>query len=54
MREQAAERSDFTEFTELVEAAHAEPRLRELHVPSSHWTLGFSSGTGGPRPTARS
>lgn len=48
MREQAAEEPDFTGSGELVEAAHAEPRLRQLHVFSSHWTLGFSSCTGYP------
>ncbi|GAA4790159.1 hypothetical protein GCM10023329_47240 [Streptomyces sanyensis] len=48
MREQAAEEPGFTGFGELVEAAHAEPRLRQLHVFSSHWTLGFSSCTGYP------
>lgn len=48
MREQAAEEPDFTGFAELVEAAHAEPRLRQLYVFSSHWTLGFSSCTGYP------
>ncbi|WP_369275806.1 DUF6193 family natural product biosynthesis protein [Streptomyces sp. R11] len=45
MQEQAAEEPDFTGFGELVEAAHAEPRLRQLYVFSSHWTLGFSSCT---------
>ncbi|WP_030301651.1 DUF6193 family natural product biosynthesis protein [Streptomyces katrae] len=48
MREQAAEEPDFTGFGELVEAAHAEPRTRQLYVFSSHWTLGFSSCTGYP------
>ncbi|MEU2744581.1 DUF6193 family natural product biosynthesis protein [Streptomyces sp. NPDC007095] len=48
MREQAAEAPTFHEFAELVEAAHAEPRLRQLYVFSSHWTLGFSSCTGFP------
>lgn len=48
MREQAAEAPDFPEFGALVEAAHAEPRLRQLYVYSSHWTLGFSSCTGFP------
>ncbi|MFB9369216.1 DUF6193 family natural product biosynthesis protein [Kitasatospora albolonga] len=48
MREQAAEAPEFHEFAELVEAAHAEPRLRQLYVFSSHWTLGFSSCTGFP------
>jgi hypothetical protein len=48
MREQAAEEPGFTGFGELVEAAHAESRLRQLYVFSSHWTLGFSSCTGYP------
>ncbi|MFD9407204.1 DUF6193 family natural product biosynthesis protein [Streptomyces sp. NPDC059989] len=48
MREQASEAPDFPEFGELVEATHAEPRLRQLYVFSSHWTLGFSSCTGFP------
>lgn len=48
MREQAAEAPDFPEFGALVEAAHAERRLRRLYVFSSHWTLGFSSCTGYP------
>ncbi|MFF2186284.1 DUF6193 family natural product biosynthesis protein [Streptomyces sp. NPDC058155] len=48
MREQAAEAPDFPEFGALVEAAHADPRLRQLYVYSSHWTLGFSSCTGFP------
>ncbi|MFD9078302.1 DUF6193 family natural product biosynthesis protein [Streptomyces erythrochromogenes] len=48
MRREAAEAPDFPEFGALVEAAHAERRLRELYVFSSHWTLGFSSCTGFP------
>ncbi|MER6678445.1 DUF6193 family natural product biosynthesis protein [Streptomyces sp. NPDC000983] len=48
MREQAAEEPDFAGFGELVEAAYAQPRLRQLYVFSSHWTLGFSSCTGYP------
>jgi hypothetical protein len=48
MRRRAAEAADFPRFGELVEAAHAEPRLRQLYVFSSHWTLGFSSCTGYP------
>ncbi|MEU6224887.1 DUF6193 family natural product biosynthesis protein [Streptomyces sp. NPDC047042] len=48
MRQQAAEAPTFHEFAELVEAAHAELRLRQLYVFSSHWTLGFSSCTGYP------
>ncbi|MGW6414136.1 DUF6193 family natural product biosynthesis protein [Streptomyces sp. NPDC055055] len=48
MREQAAGELGFAGFGELVEAAQAEPRLRQLYVYSSHWTLGFSSCTGYP------
>ncbi|WP_018548548.1 DUF6193 family natural product biosynthesis protein [Streptomyces sp. LaPpAH-108] len=48
MRRLAAKAPDFTAFAALVEAAHAEPRLRQLYVFSSHWTLGFSSCTGYP------
>ncbi|WP_159053881.1 MULTISPECIES: DUF6193 family natural product biosynthesis protein [Streptomyces] len=48
MREEAAEAPDFPAFGELVEAAHADPKLRQLYVFSSHWTLGFSSCTGFP------
>ncbi|MGW4194672.1 DUF6193 family natural product biosynthesis protein [Streptomyces sp. NPDC005004] len=48
MRRKAAGAPDFTAFAALVEAAHAEPRLRQLYVFSSHWTLGFSSCTGFP------
>jgi hypothetical protein len=48
MREQAAEAPDFHALADLVEAAHAEPHLRQLYVFSSHWTLGFSSCTGFP------
>ncbi|WP_190214764.1 DUF6193 family natural product biosynthesis protein [Kitasatospora indigofera] len=48
MREQAADAPGFPEFDALVEAAFAEPRLRQLYVYSSHWTLGFSSCTGFP------
>lgn len=38
----------FPEFGALMEAAHAEPVLRQLCVFSSHWTLGFSSCSGYP------
>ncbi|MFI1175769.1 DUF6193 family natural product biosynthesis protein [Streptomyces melanogenes] len=48
MREEAVEAPDFPGFGALVEAAHAEPRLRQLYVYSSHGTLGFSSSTGFP------
>ncbi|MEV7170438.1 DUF6193 family natural product biosynthesis protein [Streptomyces sp. NPDC093224] len=50
MREQAANATEFREFGLLVEAAHAEPRLRQLYPFSSHWTLGFAAHTGTPCP----
>ncbi|MFE6910864.1 DUF6193 family natural product biosynthesis protein [Streptomyces erythrochromogenes] len=50
MREQAAAEPEFQEFGLLVEAAHAEPRLRRLSPFSSHWTLGFTAGTGSSCP----
>ncbi|MGW3040153.1 DUF6193 family natural product biosynthesis protein [Kitasatospora sp. NPDC001159] len=46
--EEAADEPEFTEFGLLVEAAHAEPRLRQLYPFSSHWTLGFRARTGAP------
>ncbi|WP_313896956.1 DUF6193 family natural product biosynthesis protein [Streptomyces sp. GC420] len=48
MRRQAADAPDFPQFGLLVEAAHAEPRLRQLYPFSSHWTLGFNTHTGIP------
>ncbi|MEU5182272.1 DUF6193 family natural product biosynthesis protein [Streptomyces longwoodensis] len=48
LRRRAAGAPDVPEFGDLVEAAHAAPRLRQLYVFSSHWTLGFSSCTGYP------
>jgi hypothetical protein len=33
-------------FEELLEAAYAEPKLRQLYPLSSHWTLHFSRSTG--------
>ncbi|MFD5621312.1 DUF6193 family natural product biosynthesis protein [Streptomyces yangpuensis] len=50
IREQAAAEPQFPEFGLLVEAAHAEPRLRQLYPFSSHWTLGFNAHTGSPCP----
>ncbi|MET7289570.1 DUF6193 family natural product biosynthesis protein [Streptomyces sp. NPDC005573] len=50
LREQAADAPDFPEFGLLVEAAQAEPRLRQLSPMSSHWTLGFSAYTGHTSP----
>ncbi|MFE4829540.1 DUF6193 family natural product biosynthesis protein [Streptomyces sp. NPDC056672] len=46
IREQAADAPDFPQFGLLVEAALAEPRLRQLYPFSSHWTLGFNARTG--------
>ncbi|MEU3296869.1 DUF6193 family natural product biosynthesis protein [Streptomyces longwoodensis] len=48
LRRRAAGAPDVPGFGDLVTAAHAEPRLRQLYVFSSHWTLGFSSCTGYP------
>ncbi|MGW1652705.1 DUF6193 family natural product biosynthesis protein [Streptomyces atratus] len=50
IRKEAADAPDFPEFGLLVEAAHAEPRLRQLYPFSSHWTLGFNARTGMPCP----
>ncbi|MBZ9593907.1 hypothetical protein K7B06_02185 [Streptomyces erythrochromogenes] len=50
IREQAAAEPQFPEFGLLVEAAYAEPRLRQLYPFSSHWTLGFNAHTGSPCP----
>ncbi|MFC7306834.1 DUF6193 family natural product biosynthesis protein [Streptomyces monticola] len=50
IREQAARAPDFPEFGLLVDAAHAEPRLRQLFPFSSHWTLGFRAYMGVPTP----
>lgn len=33
-------------FKDLLEAAYAEPKLRQLYPLSSHWTLHFSRSTG--------
>ncbi|MFH8382998.1 DUF6193 family natural product biosynthesis protein [Kitasatospora sp. NPDC018058] len=52
IREEAAEEPEFTEFGLLVEAAHAEPRLRQLYPFSSHWVLGFRGHTGVPSRAA--
>lgn len=48
LREKAADTPSFPEFGRLVEAAHAEPRLRRLFPFTSHWTVAFSSCTGRP------
>ncbi|MGW3415006.1 DUF6193 family natural product biosynthesis protein [Streptomyces sp. NPDC000888] len=48
LKELAADTPNFPEFGLLVEAAHAEPRLRRLFPFTSHWTVAFSSCTGRP------
>lgn len=48
LHEQADEAPDFPKFQQLVQAAHAAPRLRQLYAFSSHWVLGFSARTGHP------
>lgn len=50
LREQAASEPGFPEFGLLVEAAYAEPMLRQLSAFSSHWTLGFSACTSHSSP----
>ncbi|TDB82081.1 DUF6193 family natural product biosynthesis protein [Micromonospora sp. KC721] len=42
------ERADWPEFGELVRAAYGEPRLRQLYVYTSHWSIEFSTCTGYP------
>ncbi|MCX5558610.1 DUF6193 family natural product biosynthesis protein [Streptomyces sp. NBC_00038] len=46
LKELAADTPSFPEFGLLLEAAHAEPRLRQLFPFTSHWTVAFSSCTG--------
>lgn len=48
LKGKAAGAPSFPEFGLVVEAAHAEPRLRQLFPFASHWTLAFSSCTGRP------
>ncbi|MBA4863858.1 hypothetical protein H1V43_21350 [Streptomyces sp. PSKA54] len=48
LREKAAGAPNFPEFGLLLEAAYAEPRLRQLFPFTSHWTVAFSSCTGRP------
>ncbi|MFD7677686.1 DUF6193 family natural product biosynthesis protein [Streptomyces sp. NPDC060187] len=48
LREKAVGTPRFSEFGSLIEAAHAEPRLRQLFPFISHWTIAFSSCTGRP------
>ncbi|MFD4915269.1 DUF6193 family natural product biosynthesis protein [Streptomyces virginiae] len=37
-----ADDADWPQYQALIEAAHAEPRLRRLYPCTGHWTLGFS------------
>lgn len=48
LKEQAAEAASFHEFGLLVQAAHADSRLRQPYAFSSHWVLGFDAHTGQP------
>ncbi|MEU3227038.1 DUF6193 family natural product biosynthesis protein [Streptomyces sp. NPDC006976] len=48
LRDKAAAIPGFPEFAAVLEAAYAEPRLRSLFPFTSHWTVAFSSCTGGP------
>ncbi|TRV76833.1 hypothetical protein FKN01_17375 [Streptomyces sp. 130] len=48
LRDKAAATPEFPEFAAVLEAAHAEPRLRSLFPFTSHWTVAFSSRTGSP------
>ncbi|WP_051830829.1 MULTISPECIES: DUF6193 family natural product biosynthesis protein [Streptomyces] len=52
LRQQAAEAPDYPEFGALVEATHAEPRLRQLFPFSSMWRVGFRACVGFPYPPA--
>ncbi|WP_068924075.1 DUF6193 family natural product biosynthesis protein [Planobispora rosea] len=45
---QDAEEAPWPEYRTLVEAAYAEPRLRQLFPYVSHWLLRFSTTTGAP------
>jgi hypothetical protein len=38
-----AKESDWPEYEALIEAAHAEPKLRKLYPYTSHWALSFSA-----------
>lgn len=42
------ERADWPEFGELVRAAYGEPRLRQLYVYTSHWSIQFLAVPGTP------
>ncbi len=48
LRESAAGKSPIEGIGLLVEAAYAEPKLRQLYPYTSHWTLCFTTCTGYP------
>ncbi|GAA4556645.1 DUF6193 family natural product biosynthesis protein [Planotetraspora kaengkrachanensis] len=43
-----AQDSNWPEYLALIEAAHAEPKLRQLYPYTSHWSLRFSTTTAYP------
>jgi hypothetical protein len=43
-----AEEADWPEHRALIEAAYAEPKLRQLYAYTSHWSVRFSTTTGFP------
>jgi hypothetical protein len=45
LREDAEDRG-WPEYRALIEAAYAEPKLRQLYPYTSHWSLRFSTTTG--------
>jgi hypothetical protein len=45
---EAAEQAPWPEQLALIDAAYAEPKLRQLYPYTSHWTLRFSTTTGYP------
>ncbi len=48
LREEIREDIPFPTVRDLVEAAYAEPRLRQLYPFTSHWSLHFTTCTGFP------
>ncbi|GGQ87345.1 DUF6193 family natural product biosynthesis protein [Couchioplanes azureus] len=45
---EAADQAPWPEYRELLDAAYAEPKLRQLYPYTSHWALKFSTTTGYP------
>lgn len=43
---EGAETADWPEYRALIDAAFAEPKLRQLYPYTSHWSLRFSTTTG--------